>query len=274
MSKRFFTLNHLSLSGILYLVIVCLLFNSNGLLFAQLPNHGCDHFTYCIGTPNWSTETKIIPVPGYPFCYAKVEFELADDCAPYLSIIKINNIQYMGGCQNLLMQIYPFGVNGPPNEIFLRQLYGEIQKSILGLLLEETFAQEVTPNDREKWYCTKPDGTPNNHYGLWQQGILTGACMSVCTAYLQDNNDPTKYIIGHKYLDCVENNCCSMIHYYCIDRNTNKAVFLNGQSVNHGINGTECITKTPPVCPIFSAAGYSVLSTYSGNCEFTCPESN
>lgn len=276
MRNRHFTFISLSANKLLFAVLLCFFaLNANYFLFAQLPNHGCDHLSYCGGTPNWITKTKIVPVPGHPFCYARVEYVEADNCEGFLNVIKISNIQYMGGCQNLLTQIYPFGVNGPPNEIVLRQLYGEIQKVILGSLMEEEFLLQTDPAEKERWYCTKPDGSPNPSAGsYWQNGLLNGACMSLCTAYLEDNNDPTKYIIGHKYLDCVENNCCTMIHFYCIDRNTNKAVFLNGQSINHGLNNPDCVATPPPTCPIFSSAGYTVISTYNGNCQLTCPEAN
>ncbi len=168
MCNRHFTFISNSANKILFAVLlIFVVFNANNFLFAQLPNHGCDHFSYCGGNPpTWVTKTKIVPVPGHPFCYAKVEYQEADNCPLYMNVIKISNIQYMGGCQNLLNQIYPFEINGPPNEIILRQLYGEVQKVILGALMEEEFSEVTDPVEIEKWYCTKPDGTPNNHYGL------------------------------------------------------------------------------------------------------------
>lgn len=247
-----------------------LFLTTNMNLFSQIENHGCEHHNICPdGTT--TTETRYVPVPGYPTCFAKVAFELTR-CEQYASVVVVKSIHYLGGCTTLLAQMYPLGIYAPPDEIFLRQMWGQIQVNVLSLAFEEFFNSLTDPIEKDTYYCTNPDGTPRNVSTYTQQVLINGACMSLCTALLQDINT-LEYVVAQRYQDCLVNNCCIMYYTYCIDRNTNKAV-RTSPVVNTGVYESQCTNSTPPNCPSFVTSNYNVLSTYSGTCKFTCQEEN
>lgn len=259
-----FVITHVFFCSIFLLLFISV----NNYLYSQIENHGCDHNNWCPNSTK-TTETRIVPVPGYPFCYAKVEFELTR-CEQFASVVVLKSVQYLGNCTNLLTQMYPLGLNAPPDEIFLRQMWGQIQVNVLSLAFEEFFNSITDPVIKDTYYCTNPDGTPRNISTYTQQVLINGACLSLCTALLQDINT-SEYVVAQRYQDCLENNCCIMYYTYCIDRNTNKAVRTT-PVVNTGVWESQCTNTAPPDCPSFVTSNYNVISTFSGTCKFTCQE--
>jgi len=272
MNFQFISKLRISLVKSVYCIILSIFFSicSTHELHTQVTNHGCDHNSWCPSGTSWSTVTKTVPIPGYPFCFAKVEYDIAN-CDTYINVVKLKSIQYIGLCNNLLSLIYPLGLNGPPDEIFLRQLYGQVQKNLLALVFEETFNNTTDPVQKDLMYCTDENGNPRNSLSYPVQALMSGACMSLCTAVLQDVNT-LEYVVAHMYQDCFAVNCCIMYYNYCIDRNTNKAVRVPKTTLNTGVYESQCLNGVPPDCPSFVTSNYNIISTYSGTCKYTCPE--
>lgn len=237
---------------------------------------GCDHCNN-----SWTQDTMTVEIPDFPGCKVQVTFEKCLQGGQSYSFRWLYMDFLTDSCQAFKDSLFPHGVMGQPNDIFMRQQWVEITHELQDEFLRRKI-YTMSPMERSIYWCTRNPLQPT----LIGYSSIYGYCSKQCIGYYYKlpggggnltstilppfgSLDPNEFI-RVSYVSCDENACCYLYTKYCIDPNTGQPVLISRDT--HVSISQSCDENNPTQCIFLNLnlLNYGLIIKAS-DCTLTCP---